>query len=209
MYDTDRKTASKLLKVSMRTVDRYIVGKKLSTEQRDGRIWLDKKEILKLRARKTVGTSGAAPTSKMSIDKSVSSPVDMSIDGVDFVSTADLTKKPHGRHNTEEQVYKKLFEELRADLKEKQERLEGANYRVGQLEALLKDTVPRLDYQRALNEEKALNEELHTHLETEQLKAEELLYSLKEQKTDKRIYIVILFIIMLLQPLWLILSLQR
>ena len=48
MYNIDRKTASKLLKVSMRTVDRYIVAKKVSIEKRDGRIWLDKKEILKL-----------------------------------------------------------------------------------------------------------------------------------------------------------------
>lgn len=208
MYDIDRKTASKMLKVSMRTVDRYIVAKKLSTQQHDGRIWLNRKEIHKLRSSKKVDNGGDTSKPKMSIDNSMSTVDDMSIDSVDIMSTSDSQIKSRERVITGDEVYKNLFEELQQELKNKQERLEGANYRVGQLEALLKDSVPRLDYQRALNAEKAEKEEIRTKLEMKSLESEQLSSKLKEEKTDKRVYLIILFILMLLQPIWLILSLR-
>lgn len=208
MYDIDRKTASKLLKVSMRTVDRYIVAKKLSTEKRDGHIWLNKKEILKLRGSKRVDSSPSVSTPKMSIDNLAVDNVDTSIDNVHIVSTVDHEKTKSRRQNQEDLVFKNLYEELREDLKIKQDRLEGANYRVGQLEALLKDSIPRLDYQRALEAERASKDQLYQHLEIGKAKIEQLGYKLKEEKTDKKIYLILLFIILLLQPLWLLLSLR-
>ena len=76
MFDIDRKTASRLLKISVRTVDRYVALNRLGHEKREGRIWLDKKEIMKIRAQRRVDTS----TSRMSIDKIDLVPVDMTID---------------------------------------------------------------------------------------------------------------------------------
>ncbi len=211
MYNIDRKTASRLLKVTMRTVDRYIVAKKLSIEKRDGRIWLNKKEILKIRQIGQVDrldTNIDVSTRSVSIDNSSSLPVDMSIDGVQFVSTAK-SEKPHSNSQTEERVYRKLFEELQQELKIKQERLEGANYRVGHLEALVKDSIPRLDYQRALQQGKIIQEELQQHLDEARGKGEALHAKLKEEKYDKRIYLILLFLILLLQPLWLLLSISN
>lgn len=208
MHNIDRKTASKLLKVSMRTVDRYIVAKKVSIEKKDGRIWLDKKEILKLRQKDRVDTIVDMSTPKMSIDNSHVVPVDMSIDTVQLMSTAKL-QKSHTEGYTEERVYKKLFEELQQELKIKQERLEGANYRVGQLESLVKESVPRLDYQKLLQQGKIIQEELQQGLKEERGKGEVLQIKLKEERSDKRIYLILLFIILLLQPLWLLLSVQN
>jgi hypothetical protein len=205
MYNIDRKTASRLLKVSMRTVDRYIVAKKLSIEKKEGRIWLDKKEVLKIRNADKVDNAVDMSTAKMSIDKLGSTPVDMSIDTVQLVSTPKFEKQ-RAEGYAEERVYKKLFEELQQELKIKQERLEGANYRVGQLESLVKDSVPRLDYQKVLQQGKIIQEELQQHLKAEQGRGEVLQVKLKEEKYDKRIYLVLLFIILLLQPLWLFLS---
>ena len=44
--DIDRKTASRMLRVSVRTIDRYIRRGKLSAHESNGRIWLDKKEVM-------------------------------------------------------------------------------------------------------------------------------------------------------------------
>lgn len=223
MQKIDRKAASRLLKVSIRTVDRYINTKKLSVKKKDGRIWLNRSQILQFHNRANSRQTVDRSKIKMSIDKLVSTPVDMSIDNVHFVSTSrppisahvrditgDITAPIAASKNTEiyTEIYKKLFEELQAELKIKQERLEGANYRVGQLEALLKDTIPRLDHQHALNAKKAAQEELSQRLENEQFNGQQLQTKLKEEKLDKIVYLIILFIIMLLQPLWLLLSLR-
>jgi hypothetical protein len=209
-HKIDRKTASKLLKVSIRTVDRYIVAKKLSTENRDGRIWLEKSEIKLLQDRKNSRQNMDTVMPDMSIDSVVSTPVDMSMDSVHSVSTLEQKKRkdPGCSSSGQEQVYKKLFEEQRQELKQKQERLEGANYRVGQLEALLKDTVPLLDYQRALNEKDTSQNELYKTLEGEKAQGEQLKLKIKEEKFDKKIYLILLFVLLLLQPLWLILTLK-
>jgi hypothetical protein len=85
----------------------------------------------------------------MSIDKSMSTPVDMSIDSVRHGNRRrEITKVPRAQnaYKGEEGVYKKLFEEQQEELKTKQERLEGANYRVGQLEAMLKEAIPLLEH---------------------------------------------------------------
>ena len=210
-YKTDRKTAAKLLKVSIRTVDRYISLKKLSTENHEGRIWLEKKEILDLRKRKRVDKNNDQnnmSTSKMSIDKTVSTPVDMSIDDGDIVSTLKTAKISKIKREHESSVYKKLYEELRDELKIKQDRLEGANYRVGQLEAMVKESIPLPEHQKLLGSETAARLELEEESESLREKIQNLANKLKEEKLSKKVYFIALFIILLLQPIWLILSQQ-
>lgn len=207
MYDIDRKKASKLLKLSMRTIDRYIVNKKLSIERRDGRIWLDINEIKQFRQRKRQNAVNDADIDK-SIDNYHEKTVDMSIDGVELMSHAHINTNNEKKESSEV-VYKKLFEELQTELKIKQERLEGANYRVGQLEAQLKESVPLLDYQRALGQEKAVQEKLQKDIGELEEKSEKMLQNLKEQKLDKKVYLIFLFLLILLQPLWLFLSLRQ
>ena len=51
-YNVDRKAASKLLKVSVRTVDRYIKKKVLAAQNVGGRVWLNKDEVYGLIDRK-------------------------------------------------------------------------------------------------------------------------------------------------------------
>ncbi len=202
----DRKAASKLLKVSIRTVDRYISQNKIAAERIDGRIWLDKKEIQGLKRQKRVdseGVLGDMSTEEMSIDKTVSTPVDMSIDDVDIVSTHEIARSSKNRQKEEVDIYKKLYEELKEEVEIKQSRLEGANYRVGQLEAMVKESVPLLDHQRLLSTEKAARLELEEETESLREKLERIKKKLKEESLSKKVYFVLLFIIMILQPLWL------
>ncbi len=218
MYDIDRKTASRLLKVSVRTVDRYIVGEKISHERRDGRIWLDKKEILKLRARKRVDIAVDMSTRDLSMDKVDLIAVDTSIDneGNTFhavenedgtIEVQEVTRKPaHSPQPKTPQdgpeVYRKLYEQLQEELKEKEQRLEMANYRVGQLEARIKESIPLLDYKRDLANEQAEKDRLRKDLDAHLMEIEMAANNFREERFNKRIYLILLFILLLLQPLW-------
>ena len=221
MYDIDRKTASRLLKISVRTVDRYINSQKVSHERRDGRIWLDKKEIMQLKARRRVDRVDSPvdmSTSEMSIDKVDLIPVDMSIDseGNTFHSVAQddgethapgYTKKgsTRGRSHIQEddvQVYKNLYEQLQQELRDKEQHLEMANYRLGQLEARIKETIPLLDYKRDLANEQAEKDQLRKNLDSHLMELDVALNNYREERFNKRIYLILLFILLLLQPLW-------
>lgn len=218
MYDIDRKTASRLLKVSVRTVDRYIVGEKISHERRDGRIWLDKKEILKLRARKRVDIAVDMSTHDLSMDKVDLIAVDTSIDneGNTFhavenedgtIEVQEVPRKPaHSPQPKTPQdgpeVYRKLYEQLQEELKEKEQRLEMANYRVGQLEARIKESIPLLDYKRDLANEQAEKDRLRKDLDAHLMEIEMAANNFREERFNKRIYLILLFILLLLQPLW-------
>ncbi len=221
MYEVDRKTASKMLKVSVRTIDRYIVGNKLSIERRDGRIWLDRKELMEFKEGRKGNLSRGVSTPVMSMDEEDVIMVDTSIDDNRAVYSQDaedvaperrkhrvdidhfkVDTRNRSKSQIDELVYKNLFEQLQEELKEKQDRLEGANYRVGQLEARLKESVPLLDYNRALSTERSEKEAIRKNLDAQQFEAEQLLNALKEEKFNKKVYLIILFILLLLQPLW-------
>lgn len=204
-YNLSRETASKLLKVSIRTLDRYIKAKKMSSQIVDGRIWLDKNEIETFRVSKNkvvrVDTVDMS-TSRMSIDNSMDRVDSVEVfpqDSVDPVST----KHERPRSNSND-TYKNLFLELKEELNEKQERLEIANYRVGQLEAQLRSSIPLLEYHREKYENKKIEEEYKTQLSESANILKRLSLSIKYEKFSKRIFVGLLLIILALQPLWLL-----
>lgn len=202
-FSLSRESASRLLKISIRTLDRYIKTKKLSTRVIDGRIWLDKEETERFK----VGKYGKIKvdnvdmsTLKVSIDKRVDN-VDKVVDKVDKVEILD--QEPVARD--ENNIYKKIYSELKEDLREKQERLEIANYRVGQLEAQLRNSVPMLEYHRENYNKEKREEDLKNKLQESTSIIKKLSYKLKQVKFNKRIFIIILLSILALQPLWLLL----
>lgn len=203
-YNLSREAASRLLKVSIRTLDRYLKSKKLSSSLIDGRIWLNKAEIegfkLSRRGDRDVDKLPVS-TSEMSTDFYVGNADNIEVlsqDNVDFMSTKTSPK-------AEKFNYKNLYEELKGDLREKQERLEIANYRVGQLEAQIKNSIPLLEYHREnyyrKQEEGKLNQKIK---ESEEI-IQKLHQKTRHLKISKKIYIIILLIILALQPLWLLL----
>jgi hypothetical protein len=204
-YNFDRKAASKLLRISIRTLDRYIKNRKLSTRLVGGRVWLDKRELMRFHEDKE---------RPITIDRiEVSTPdvsIDDDIDNIDEgVSTpgdrVQSFSKKRERKLTEDGVYKNLFIELREELQEKQERLEIANYRVGQLEAQVKSSVPMLEY----HAEKAEKKRNESELKEEIIKVQKVTKKLKRtadyERFNKRAFLIILMTILALQPLWLLL----
>jgi hypothetical protein len=164
-FDLSRKEASEILKVSTRTLDRYIKSNKVSSKNIAGRIMLDRNEVSGMKKtrkhRKVRKTTKAHPETKKEV--------------------FEINKSIDEAAKAEEKVYQKLYEELKVDVRTFQQRLEGANYRVGQLESQVKASVPLLDHQKVLSEAK------------------------KEKHNNKVLYIL-LGIVLVLQPLWLLLA---
>ena len=210
-YNFSREAASRLLKASIRTLDRYIKSKKLSSQVIGGRIWLNKEEIDDFKQEKVRGVTidkVDMSTSKMSIDSRVDK-VDDDMDNVD--NSEVIEQEPVNILSTQKrkidpgnEIYKKLYTELKEELNIKQERLEIANYRVGQLECQVRNSVPMLEYHKENYEKKRTEETLKTQIEESTTFIKTLSLKLKYAQFNKRIFLILLLVILALQPLWLL-----
>lgn len=203
-YNIDRKAASKLLKVSIRTVDRYVKQKKLSTRLIGGRVWLNKAEIRGFRA----DSDSAGRVDSVNVSTPMVT-IDTNSDNMDNMEVFDqenvhmLSTRGGGREK-KSGVYKKLYEDLKEEIGEKQERLEIANYRVGQLEAQVKNSIPMLEYHRENFERSQKEETLKQEVIDSKNLIGRLSQKLRYEKITKRVFIFILLMVLALQPLWLI-----
>jgi|GEM_PF-555484 len=226
----DRKAASRLLKVSMRTLDRYRQAGQLTTKIIDNKILLSRSEVIEFMAGQRSRIASHARHSKyneMSRDNEVDSGSkkeekfdrNENDDEPIFVETRTSTQgqpkrkkdnenivEPHDRDYELIETYKKMYEQLAAELKKRQEELEGAHYRIGQLEGQIRYSVPlpehRNEMQRLLTSGKQLEEEVAEKL----LRLKKIREALYYEKLNKRIYLAIVAALLLLQPLWLLLK---
>lgn len=202
-YNLDRKTASRLLKVSIRTLDRYIKTQKLSSQENSGRIWLSRNEIRKFKDRRlstTTVDNVDMSTPKMSIDMSMDTVVD-TVDKVEVLEAKDK-QNPSSEENG---IYKKLYFDVKEELNIKQERLEIANYRVGQLEAQLRSSIPMLEFHRDKYQNDKEKQTLKEQIDGKEKEIKEVSSKVKIEKFNKRIILTILLFTLALQPLWLLL----
>lgn len=185
-FDTSRKEAAEILKVSTRTLDRYIDTKKLSTKNIAGRIFLSREELMQFTKERRPHKS-IRKTTKKRVSSDAANQASQKAKQFEDIYTIPVEHVSKEEMNegdivssVEDRIYKKLYEEIREDVKLFQRRLEGANYRVGQLESELKASVPLLDHQK-------------------------LLTGHKKERYNKRILYILLAVILGIQPLWLIL----
>lgn len=115
--DVDRKVAGKMLGISVRTIDRYIRRGMLDARQENGRIWLNKKDIVTF-------THPTRTAERTSIDR------------------PQMTRWTSAGKQGDVSFYKDLYEEARRALGEYQQRLEQANYRIGTLESQILNVMP-------------------------------------------------------------------
>ncbi|MFA5820535.1 MAG: hypothetical protein WC873_00215 [Candidatus Gracilibacteria bacterium] len=177
----------------------------MSTRIVDGRIWLDKAEVLEVKAKKEkpiLVEKIKLSTPKMSMDDDVDNMDTIEVVDHDSVHSHPKLSTPRGRDGD---VYENLYGQLKEELNEKQERLEMANYRVGQLEAQVRNSVPMLEYHRQNQEREKLETTLKSEIEDGLTKLKRLVNELKYEKLSKRLFLVILVGLLALQPLWLLL----
>ena len=178
----DRIEASKILKTSTRTVDRYMRKYNFKT-RKDGRLVLIKRadvdKIIKEHLGRIVDIN----------DESFSQILNNKTEPKDTVSTLAVTDikvqkiKESDANGTEERIYKDLYQETKNDLKLKQDRLEAATYRVGQLESQVKSMVPLLDYTK---KDKELQEVFHS-MEQKARQNQELIDVMERKIRSERI----------------------
>lgn len=217
----DRKQAADLLNVSIRTIDRYIQKGSLQKEEINGRIFLHVRDLKplvdqkKLQDKYLSELAGGQPNPAKTIEPDPQPARQPILEATYADSNYNST---HNSNSEGGDIYQKLYEELQEELKAKQERLEGANYRVGQLEGLLKETVPLLEYRKAIAIEEQKrgeleellktfeqdNDTLNKTIESKVTEIKQVSSKLEVERYNKKVFVIILIILFLLQPLWLI-----
>lgn len=191
----DREEASEILKVSTRTVDRYIRKFRFKTRKDGRRVLIKRVDVDKI------------------IEKHIGQFVDIKSTLVDKTErqeegasqapgfeVRDIKVESIKKAEKDSSVYKDLYIEAKHELKEKQDRLDAATYRVGQLEAQVKTMVPMLDYTR---KEKELKEAKSTIEQKELEKAQEIRryeHKLKTERMAKWIYLSLVGLLLVAEP---------
>lgn len=214
----DRKQAAEMLNVSIRTIDRYIQKGTLQKEEINGRIFLRTRDLKPLLDQKKLQSKYLSELAENNNSHSSTPAEEKNTSPAPLEASYTDSEYENTSSHEDAGIYKKLYEEAQEELKSKQERLEGANYRVGQLEGLLKESVPLLEYRKALALEEQKRDELEDLLKTFEQDNELLNQTVESKNTEikqintrleserfnKKVFIIILIVLFLLQPLWLL-----
>lgn len=197
----DRIEASKILKVSTRTVDRYMRKNRFKT-RKDGRRVLIKKtdvdKIIKEHIGRLVDINDDNLNNILSAEESIKNE---SRETNLTVKDIKVKKIDNSQSKIEQEIYKELYKETKSELKEKQDRLEAATYRVGQLEAQAKHMVPMLDFNKkdralqdaysAMDQRVKQTEEIKTKMESK----------LRSERIAKWIYLSLVGTLLVAEPI--------
>jgi excisionase family DNA binding protein len=186
----DREEASEILKVSTRTVDRYVRKYRFRTRKNGRRVLIKRSDVDKI------------------IEAHIGQFVDIKstiIDNVDNVEHSPPyqvknLKVESVKSGNDEGVYKSLYVETKKELHTKQERLDAATYRVGQLEAQVKSMVPMLDYTR---KEKELKEARSAIEQKEMERIQDVRrveHKLKTERLAKWVYLTLVGLLLVVEP---------
>ena len=187
----DRDEASKALKVSTRTLDRYIRRYKIKIK-RQGRKVLIKRADVDHVINDHIGKF-LDDFNRLKAEPKSSGQVRQGVQVKDIQLESIKVK--------EEGVYKELYWELKKELKERQDRLEAATYRVGQLESQLKNMVPLLDYNR---KEKELHEAkfaLENRVAENQETIQKMRGVLRAERVAKWVYLSLVGLLLIAEPI--------
>ncbi|MEK9159766.1 MAG: helix-turn-helix domain-containing protein [Patescibacteria group bacterium] len=216
-FTITRKQAADLLDVSTRTIDRYIRNKRLSARKKGGNILLSEEELNNLKVSLFQNMHGASPDvegrahrhvdgvaarDNQAIFDAETGEIEETIERPIPVESGSLTKR-----SERETVFEELYDLSRREVREYHNKLEAANYRLGQIETQMKHSVPLLEYHE---KEELVREQ--AHLIDGKIKRQEeavnmMESELKGERLNKNIYIGLLFGLLALQPLlWLLLQ---
>lgn len=135
-----RVAAAQRLGVSLRTFDRYVKTGKLRSRIKERKVLVFEADLQKLLKAKLAQKAAAAKTQSTQAQPQ---------------TEAEFFEQVHETAKTESgsaSILQKLYTQALTELKEKQEKLEAASFRVGQLESELKSSVPLLEFRTRENE---------------------------------------------------------
>jgi predicted transcriptional regulator len=216
-FTISRKDAADLLAVSTRTIDRYIRSKKLSARKKAGNILLSEEEVNNLKVTLFQNMHGASPDVEGRAHRHIDSVAARANSTIFDAETGTLEEnpmveaiaetKPSMAASEREKVFEELYDLSRREVREYHNKLEAANYRLGQLEVQVKHSVPLLDYQEKeqaiRQQDDIIQNKVRRQEETIQIMETEV----KSERLNKNIYIGLLLGVLCLQPLlWLLLN---
>lgn len=197
----DREEASKILKVSTRTVDRYVRKYRFKT-RKDGRRVLVKREDVDRIIQDHIGHFVDVKSTSLKI-KLDNNDVDNKVSKMSNIDVKNLkieSVKSNSDYN-ENKVYKGLYTETKKELKAKQERLEAATYRVGQLESQVKNMVPLLDYNRKEKELKETQITIEHKVKEGEIAVQRMENKLKTERIAKWVYLSLVGLLLVAEPI--------
>jgi hypothetical protein len=202
----DRDEASSILKVSTRSVDRYVRKYRFKT-RKDGRRVLIKREDLDRIIQDHIGqfvdiksTDFKIKLDGQSVDNHESNMSNFKVRNLKI----EEVKEGAEQNEIDGKIYKNLYIDTKKELKEKQERLEAATYRVGQLESQVKNMVPLLDYNRKEKELKEVTIAIEQKAIENELVIKKMEKKLKTEKIAKWIYLSLVGLLLVAEPILLL-----
>jgi len=201
----DRIEASKILKVSTRTVDRYMRKYRFKT-RKDGRRVLIKRIDVDRIIKEHIGRFVDINEDNLNtILNGEGAP--KTTDKMSNLAVKDIKVKKIKStiESAEEQIYKELYSETKKELKERQDRLEAATYRVGQLEAQVTNMVPMLDYNKKERELKEVNHAIEHKAKLHESKIQKMEAKLRAERIAKWMYLSLVGLLLVAEPILFIL----
>jgi excisionase family DNA binding protein len=201
----DRIEASKILKVSTRTVDRYMRSYRIKTKKDGRRVLIKKADIDKI-IKDHIGKLVDLDDNNLdNILNKENNEIKGSNLAVKDIKIKKISKEEDERLGIEQQIYKDLYTETKKELRDKQDRLEAATYRVGQLEAQAKNMVPMLDYNK---KDRAL-QEAYAAMDQRSKQSEDIIQKmevkLRSERIAKWIYLSLVGMLLVAEPILFIL----
>lgn len=178
-HEIDRKAASRLLKISTRSIDRYIRSGKLPARRVLGRILISRENLMQLQN----GEPMALPRGMIS-----------------EIHHEHETPDPRRNEISNNSSYRNLYEDALHTLSEKNMKLEQAQYRIGQLESQI--TSPYA-FKALSGTSDVTLETLRQSLMAQEKQNAELQEKARKEKLNRNILAGIVYILLILQPvLW-------
>ncbi len=197
-----RKEAAKKLKISVRTLDRYIRRGVFEVERSERSVWISEPSFEKYYKNNYMGEA----TEKEEISEVEEIPV--TVKGAIEAESEPvmLSSHEHDYSLAPAQIYQQLYEEIKGKHDEQAKRLEGAHYRVGQLESQVKSMVPMLEFKKERKRLLLMDQKFKEGMKTAKLEVKKTKRLFESERFNKNVYIALVYGLLGLQPvMWLLL----
>ncbi|MDP2624928.1 MAG: hypothetical protein Q8P27_01960 [Candidatus Peregrinibacteria bacterium] len=225
-FTLSRQRAADLLKISIRTLDRYIRRDYFNTKRIGRSVWISTPSFEQYVGQKIeslegievsesdlsetettpipVGTSTHATGEAF---ESTQGPMEYSQGGAFSSERIELTAHEHPYNLTPTHIYKSLYDELKEQYDEQVKRLEGAHYKVGQLEAQVKSMVPSLEFNKQKKQLLLMDQQYKEAVDEANMKLKRSKKIFESERLNKNIYIAVVYALLALQvTFWALMS---
>jgi hypothetical protein len=196
-----REEAAELLNISIRTLDRYIRRNYFEVKKVDRSVWISRPSLERFYDSHSVPTSSDSDsrTEKTGEGEAVVHSTEESLVHSPLQDRIELSAHEHPYSDMNPaSIYKSLYEDLKPKYEEQQKRLEGAHYRVGQLEAQVKTMVPLIEFKRERQQTLLLEKQYKESMDKASTQFSRLKSLFEGERLNKNIYMGLVYLLLIL-----------